>query len=152
MALGVSAVAVAGRTRWQRPMLGLLVTLVGVEILHLVLTPTARDSPVFGVVAGSLPTVAALRLTWGSWRSVRAGTSTVGYVAGIAAWLVLVQALPDLDVLWNSQLPAAGPDWLTRLAVTVAVGLGTGVGLGCLRVLTHTRGAAPASPGPARVG
>lgn len=152
VALCVGAVAVAGRVRWQRPMLALLVTVVCAEAVHLVLSPLPRDSPVFGVVAGSLPTLAALLLTWGSWRSVRAGTSTVAYMAGIAAWLVLVQALSDLDVLWNSQLPAGGPDWLSRLAVSASVGLGAGVGLGCLRVLTRSRATAPAALAPARVG
>ncbi len=150
--LAVAAVALAGRARWQRPMLALLVTLVGVEILHLVLSPLPRDSPVFGVTAESLPTLAALLLTWGSWRSVKAGTSTVGYLAGIAAWLVLLQALPDLEVLWNSQLPAAGPNWLSQLAVSSAVGLGAGVGLGCLRVLTRAHRTAPDSVAQARVG
>lgn len=139
VALLVAAVALAGRARWQRPMLGLLLGLVILDGLHLATTPLPAESALFGLTAGSVPTVAALLLTWASWRSIKAGTSTAAYTVGIAAWLVVVQSLSDLDVLWNSQLPAAGPDWLTRLAVSVGVGLGAGVGLGCLRVLARSQ-------------
>ena len=75
---------------------------------------------------------------------MRVRTSSAVYAAGIAAWLLLVQGLSDLDVLCTSQLPSAGPDWLTRLVVTVTVGLGAGVAGGCLRVLTRSRAPAPA--------
>lgn len=148
--LAVTGVALAGRARWQRPMAGLVMLLVGAEVLHLVLAPLPDQSPVFGVIAGSLPTLVAAGLAWVSWRSARAGTATVAYTAGIAAWLILAQGLSDVSVLWNSQLPAVGPDWLTRGSVVVTVGLGAGVALGSLRVLLHRRGervGVPAVPG-----
>lgn len=147
--LVVAAVALGGRPHWQRPMLALLVTAVAAEVLHLALSPLPEDAPVFSTVAGALPAVAALLLTGASGRSLRAGTSTIGFPAGIAAVLVLVTGLSDVSVLWNSQLPSAGPGWLTRLIVSVGVGLGAGVGLGCLRTIARSREPARAAPAAA---
>ncbi|MBA2390638.1 MAG: hypothetical protein H0V67_10340 [Geodermatophilaceae bacterium] len=146
VALFALAVGVAGRERWRRPMLVLLVVLVTVDGLHLAISSLAGESSAFTITAGSLPTAVALLLTWASWRSVKAGTTTVAYTGGIAAWLVCIQSLSDLDVLWHSQLPSAAPGWLTRAAVTVGVGLGAGLALGCLRVLARSRGTTQAEP------
>lgn len=144
--LVVLGVAVAGRTSWQRPLVGLLGVAVLGEIVHLAVSPVPAESPVYAVTAGALPVVIALLLTWAAWRSARAGTGTVVFTAGIAAWLVLLQGLSDITVLWNSQLAATGPAWLTRLAVTVTVGLGFGVALATVRLLTRGRATtAPAS-------
>ncbi len=60
--LAVLGVGFAGRVRWQRPMAGLVVVLVGAEVLHLVLSPRPDQSPVFGVAAAALPTVVAAGL------------------------------------------------------------------------------------------
>lgn len=144
LALGV---AVAGRARWQRPLVGLLTVAVLAEIVHLATSPVPVDSPVYAIAAAALPTVVALLMTWLSWRSARAGTATVVYSAGIAAWLVLLSGLADVSVLWNSQLPSTGPDWLTRLSVVLSVGLSLGVALGSARVLFRERATVPAQAG-----
>ncbi len=67
----------------------------------------------------------------------------MAYTAGIGAWLVLLQRLSDVAVLWNSQLPSVGPEWLTRLSVVLTLGLGAGVALGSLRVLLRCRAERP---------
>ncbi|CAN5765455.1 hypothetical protein BH18ACT7_BH18ACT7_02120 [soil metagenome] len=139
----VVGLAVAGRARWQRPLVVLLGLAVVAEAGHLATSPVPAESPVYAVTAAALPTVVAALLTWASWRSVRAGTSTVVYLAGIAGWLVLLQGLSDVSVLWNSQVPSAGPDWLTRLVVAVSVGLGLGVVLGAGRLPLRGRARTP---------
>lgn len=141
--LVVVGVAVAGRVRWQRPLVGLLGLAVVAEAVHLATSPVPAESPGYAVAAAALPTVVAALLTWAGWRSARAGTGTVVYLVGIAGWLVLLQGLSDVAVLWNSQVPSLGPAWLTRLAVTVAVGLGLGVVLGAGRLLLRGRARAP---------
>lgn len=137
--LVVLALALAGRSDWPRPLVGLLGLAVTAEAIHLATAPLPEESAVYGVAAAALPLLVAAALTVLAWRSARAGTGTVVYVAGIAAWLILLQGLSDASVLWNSQLPAAGPDWLTRVCVLLAVGLGLGVALGTLRVLLRGR-------------
>ncbi|HZH19684.1 MAG TPA: hypothetical protein VEZ18_05765, partial [Geodermatophilus sp.] len=56
-------------------------------------------------------------------------TALLGVVLG---WLLLVQGLPDVDVLWTANVLAEGPVLLTRAAVAVLVALGAGCVVGGL--------------------
>ncbi|TWH71832.1 hypothetical protein JD78_00331 [Modestobacter roseus] len=51
-------------------------------------------------------------------------------MAVVAGWLLLVQGLPDVDVLWTAHTLTRGPELLGRatVAVLVAVGLGLVIG------------------------
>jgi hypothetical protein len=53
-------------------------------------------------------------------------------VVFVGVMVALVGGATDLSALWKSQLPNAGPNWLTRLEVVVALALGAGVVAGAL--------------------
>ncbi|PZA20242.1 hypothetical protein DMO24_16440, partial [Modestobacter versicolor] len=53
-----------------------------------------------------------------------------GLVAVVVGWLLLVQGLPDVDVLWTAHALAAGPQLLARAAVAVLVAVGLGLVVG----------------------
>ncbi len=62
--------------------------------------------------------------------------------------VALIGGASDLSALWKSQLPDAGPSWLTRLEVVVALGLGAGLVVGAVVQMVKSRAvAAPASEG-----
>jgi hypothetical protein len=53
-----------------------------------------------------------------------------GLLAVVLGWLLLVQGLPDVDVLWTAHVLSGGPDLLARAAVAVLVALGAGCVVG----------------------
>ena len=48
-------------------------------------------------------------------------------VVFVALMVALIGGATDLSALWKSQLPDAGPAWLTRVEVVIALGLGGGL-------------------------
>ena len=70
-----------------------------------------------------------------------------GLMALTLAWLLLVQGLPDVDVLWTANVLSNGPEWLARIAVTLLVALGAGlVGGGVAAVRRFREPHASATP------
>ncbi len=53
-----------------------------------------------------------------------------GVLAVVAGWLLLVQGLPDVDVLWTANVLATGPAVLARAAVAVLLAGGLGLVVG----------------------
>jgi hypothetical protein len=51
-------------------------------------------------------------------------------LAVVLGWLLLVQGLPDVDVLWTAHVLSAGPALPARAAVAVLVALGVGCVVG----------------------
>ncbi len=51
----------------------------------------------------------------------------------------LIGGVTDLSALWKSQLPDAGPPWLTRVEVVIALGLGGGLAIGALARMLRSR-------------
>lgn len=108
------------------------------SVWHLVSTPLARgdtSSVVYGLLAGAVPTVAVLVLTVFAVRAARrqsdTGASTSApYLFGIGGWLLIAEALPDLDVLFRANVAAIGPAWGARLAILLIIGLGAGLAIG----------------------
>lgn len=74
-----------------------------------------------------------------------------GLMAVAAGWLMLVQGLPDVDVLWSANVLAAGPQLLARAAVAVLVAVGLGLVLGGVGAARRFRDAAPTSAASAPV-
>jgi hypothetical protein len=69
-------------------------------------------------------------------------------MALVAGWLMLVQGLPDVDVLWSANVLSTGPRLLTQAAVAVLLAGGLGLlggGAGALRRFRDPR-PAPALP------
>jgi hypothetical protein len=71
----------------------------------------------------AIPTVIAL------WRKRAEALYGVLFVGVMIA---LVGGATDLTSLWKSQLPPAGPNWLTRLEVALSLGVGAGIAVGAL--------------------
>jgi hypothetical protein len=64
-------------------------------------------------------------------------------VVFVGLLVALIGGATDLSALWKSQLPDAGPDWLTRVEVVVALGLGGGLAVGALFRMLRSRTATP---------
>ena len=85
----------------------------------------------------AIPTMIAL---------VRRRVEALYGVVFVALLVALIGGATDLSALWKSQLPDAGPAWLTRVEVAIALGLGGGLVAGALfrmvrsRAVTHPDG------------
>ncbi|MEX5717927.1 hypothetical protein ABQ292_06040, partial [Geodermatophilus sp. WL48A] len=80
------------------------------------------------VVSALLPAVtAALVAVLGAVAAHRGRGVMAGLCAVVLGWLLLVQGLPDVDVLWSANVVSNGPDVLARVAVAVLVAGGTGL-------------------------
>lgn len=78
----------------------------------------------------AVPTVVAL---------LRRRVEAVYGVVFVALMVALVGGATDLSALWKSQLPDAGPPWLTRVEVVIALGLGGGLVVGALVRMLRSR-------------
>jgi hypothetical protein len=65
-------------------------------------------------------------------------------VVFVGLLIALIGGATDLSALWKSQLPDAGPSWLARLEVVVALGLGGGLVVGALVRMLRARATAEA--------
>jgi len=50
-----------------------------------------------------------------------------GLLAVVLGWLLLVQGLPDVDVLWTANVLSSGPEVAARAAVALLLALGAGL-------------------------
>ena len=73
--------------------------------------------------AGTAVLVAAL----GFRAALRGRGALTGLLAVVLGWLLLVQGLPDVDVLWSANVLSAGPEPAARAAVALLVALGVGL-------------------------
>lgn len=149
---GVMAVlaAVGVFTGWiqrsSRLATGLLLLASVASVWHLASTPLARGSTssvIYGLLGVSVPTVAVLVVTFFAVRSVRRQSgpepsNSAPYLFGIAGWLLIAEAVPDLDTLFRANLSAVGPAWAARSAVLLLIGLGIGLALGSFGLLRAT--------------
>jgi hypothetical protein len=134
--VALAPVAAALFARGPRP-LGALLLLGGAAAVHHVATtpePAVSVSSHAGaLVSALLPGLVAVAVAVGGL--VAAGRGRGGLTALLAVvlgWLLLVQGLPDVDVLWTANVLAHGPVLLTRAAVAVLVALGAGCVVGGL--------------------
>jgi len=144
-AVGVLGAAVP---KWWR-LLAVLVALVVVsDAAHAIAfeIPRPGANPTKGVqfLGGSFVSIAvwiaAVPTVIGLLR--RRAESLYGVVF-VGLLVALIGGATDLSALWKSQLPDAGPDWLTRVEVVVALGLGGGLAVGALVRMLRSRTAAP---------
>ncbi len=69
-------------------------------------------------------------------------------VVFVGLLIALIGGVTDLSALWKSQVPDAGPAWLTRIEVVIALGIGAGLAVGALiRMLRNRATAEPDSGG-----
>ena len=88
--------------------------------------------------AGTAVLVAGLGLR----AALRGRGALTGLLAVVLGWLLLVQGLPDVDVLWSANVASAGPEPAARAAVAVLVALGLGLVPGGIAAARRFREAA----------
>ena len=138
----------------------LLLLASAVSVWHLASTPLARGSTssvIYGLLGVSVPTVAVLVVTFFAGRSVRRQSgqepsNSAPDLFGIAGWLLIAEALPDLDMLFRANLSAVGPAWAARTAVLLLLGLGIGLALGSFGLLRATTKASCGAPSEVAAG
>jgi hypothetical protein len=159
--LGVISL-VAGWIRRSLPLAaGLLIFACAGSVWHAVSTLLGQGRPssvVYGLFSVAVPTLLVLVLTAFAVRIARrqsgpdsegGATANAVYPMAIVSWLLVVQGLPELDVLFQANVSAAGPVWAARLAVLLMLGLGLGLAgasMGLLRTSAGGRDHATRDP------
>jgi hypothetical protein len=152
-----AAVAAGWLARTPRPLAVALGVGAVASLWHALATPeppVTVSSHGAAVLGALLPALLLLVVAVVGVRSARRGRGALtGLMALIAGWLMLVQGLPDVDVLWSANVLATGPQLLARAAVAVLVAVGLGLvvgGAGALRRFRDARRSpSPSSPQPA---
>ncbi len=130
--------------RWWRLLAVLLVVIVAADMAHAIAfeipRPGANPSKLLQFLGGSfvsiavwiaaVPTVIAV---------VRRRAEALYGVIFVGLLVALIGGATDLAALWKSQLPDAGPHWLTRVEVVVAFGVGAGLVVGALVRMIRSR-------------
>ena len=136
----LAATGVVAGWVWRSPRLatGLLALACVGSIWHLASTPLAQggtSTVIYGLLAVSVPTLLVLVLTVFAVRAVRRQSGadpspSAPYLFGIGGWLLVAEALPDLDMLFRANVSAIGPAWAARSAILLLLGLGVGLAIG----------------------
>jgi hypothetical protein len=125
------AVAVGLLARTPRPLGVLLLAGAAAALWHAAGTPEPPLSVAThtgAIVSALLPAgTAALVAVLGFRAALRGRGALTGLLAVVLGWLLLVQGLPDVDVLWSANVASAGPEPVARAAVAVLVALGVGL-------------------------
>ncbi|MDK3258163.1 hypothetical protein [Blastococcus capsensis] len=155
---GLLAVAVAAGLVARTPRL--LGALLGVGALgalwHALATPepsVTTGSHLGAVVSALLPAGATLLCAvLGARAAWRGKGAMTGLLAVVTGWLLLVQGLPDVDVLWSANVLSAGPQSVARVAVGLLATLGIGLVIGGIAAVRRFREgrAVPAGTGADR--
>lgn len=155
LALVAVAVAAGLLARDARPLGGLLLLGGAAALVHALATPEppASIASHAGAIASALlpALTAVLVAVLGARAAWRGRGSMAGLFAVVLGWLLLVQGLPDVDVMWSANVLAAGPDLLARVVVALLLGLGAGLvlgGIAAVRRFRETAGRASAEPQP----
>ncbi|MDP9334919.1 MAG: hypothetical protein M3Q30_16640 [Actinomycetota bacterium] len=147
VALFAAGVLGAASPRWSRALAVLLCLLVLSDIAHAIgfeiPRPGGNLTKLVQFLGGSFvsiaiwiaaaPTVIAL---------LRRRAEALYGVIFVALLVALIGGATDLSALWKSQLPDAGPAWLMRVEVVVALGLGAGIVVGALARMLRSRAVA----------
>ena len=156
-AVALLAFAAGLLARTPRP-LGVLLLVGAVAALwHAGATPeppVSVSSHTGALISALLPAgIAALVAALG-FRGSRLGRGTMtGLLAVVLGWLLLVQGLPDVDVLWTANVLSNGPEAAARAAVTLLLALGAGlVGGGIAAARRFRESDLPRRPVPTAAG
>lgn len=152
LALAAAVAATGLLARSARP-LGAAMALGAVAALwHAAGTPeppVTVSSHAAAVVSALLPAVTAALVAALGFVAARRGRGVVtGLTAVVLGWLLLVQGLPDVDVLWSANVATGGPAFLARAAVAVLVAGGAGLVVGGLAAARRFRDPERARPEP----
>ena len=116
-------------------------------LLHALTTPepaASVSSHTGAIVSALLPALlVALTAVVGVRAAVRGRGSLTGLTAVVAGWLLLVEGLPDVDVLWTAHALTTGPEVLARAAVALMVAGGLGLVVGGVGAARRFRASEP---------
>ncbi len=149
-ALALLAVAAGLLARSARPLGTLLLVGAAAALWHAAATPAPPgtiSSHSGAVLSAMLPAVTAALVAGLGFRAAWRGRGAMtGLLAVVLGWLLLVQGLPDVDVLWSANVLSAGPPPVARVAVALLLGLGLGLVPGGIAAARRFRAAtAPAA-------
>ena len=134
--LALAPVAAALSARGAGPLAALLLVGGAAAVYHATTTPepaASVSSHAGAVLSALLPGLVAAAVAVGGSVAARRGRGGLtALLAVVLGWLLLVQGLPDVDVLWTANVLAQGPVLLARAAVAVLVALGAGCVVGGL--------------------
>ncbi|WP_138758358.1 hypothetical protein [Modestobacter altitudinis] len=129
--------------RGPRPLAAVLVLSATAALVHAVTTPAPAVSVAShtgAVVSALLPALlVVLTAAVGVRAALRGRGVLTGLAAVVAGWLLLVEGLPDVDVLWTAHALTTGPQFLARAAVAVLVAGGLGLVVGGLGAVRRSR-------------
>ncbi|RBY74604.1 hypothetical protein DQ238_21625 [Geodermatophilus sp. TF02-6] len=141
LALAGGAAGLLART--PRPLGALLLLGSAAALYHAAATPeppASVSSHAGAVVSALLPALTSVAVAALGLLAARRGRGGVtGLLAVVLGWLLLVQGLPDVDVLWTAHVLTAGPALPARAAVVVLLALGVGCVLGGLAAVRRFR-------------
>lgn len=143
LALGAGVLAARG-PRWRGALSGLMLTVVGVEVLALLATGEGGTRPPLETLAGYPVTLAGIGLGLVAARGLKRPRDAVrGLVlVGVAGTFVLVTHTGELQTLRQFELVSPLPPMLARTLIALELGLSAGIVLGALlrlRTLTAVR-------------
>jgi hypothetical protein len=105
--------------------------------------PASVASHAGAIASALLPAgTAVLVAVLGFRAALRGRGALTGLLGVVLGWLLLVQGLPDVDVLWTANVLSAGPEPAARAAVAVLVALGVGLVPGGIAAVRRFREAA----------
>ncbi len=114
--------------------------------------PASVASHAGAIASALLPAgTAVLVAVLGFRAALRGRGALTGLLGVVLGWLLLVQGLPDVDVLWTANVLSAGPEPAARAAVAVLVALGVGLVPGGIAAVRRFR-EAPGQTDRARPG
>ena len=142
-ALALLALAAGLLARTPRPLGALLLVGAAAALWHAGATPeppVSVSSHAGAVVSALLPALTAVLVAVLGFRASRRGRGAMtGLLAVVLGWLLLVQGLPDVDVLWTANVLSNGPQAAARVAVAVLLALGAGVVAGGIAAIRRFR-------------
>ncbi|MGY2082855.1 hypothetical protein [Blastococcus sp. SYSU DS0539] len=139
----LTAVAAGLLARTPRLLGGLLAAGALAALWHALATPeppVTAGSHAGAVVSALLPAAATLLCAvLGMRAALRGRGAMTGLLAVVTGWLLLVQGLPDVDVLWSANVLSAGPQPIARIAVGLLAALGLGLVAGGIAAVRRFR-------------
>jgi hypothetical protein len=142
-ALVLLAAAAGLLARTARPLGALMLVGAAAALWHAGATPVPAvsvSSHTGAILAALLPALTAAVVAAIGFRAARRGRGAMaGLFAVVLGWLLLVQGLPDVDVLWSANVLTNGPQEVGRVAVALLVALGAGFVVGGIAAVRRFR-------------
>jgi hypothetical protein len=142
-ALVLLAAAAGLLARTARPLGALMLVGAAAALWHAGATPVPAvsvSSHTGAILAALLPALTAAVVAAIGFRAARRGRGAMaGLFAVVLGWLLLVQGLPDVDVLWTANVLTNGPQEVGRVAVALLVALGAGFVVGGIAAVRRFR-------------